>query len=52
MADGVVDITEPAKAAALSPLAERLFAIDGVTGVYLGADFISVTKEGPRTGTC
>lgn len=27
-----------------SPLAERLFDIDGVTGVFLGADFISVTK--------
>ncbi|MBL8566971.1 MAG: NifU family protein [Hyphomicrobiaceae bacterium] len=27
-----------------SPLAERLFDIDGVKGVFLGADFISVTK--------
>lgn len=27
-----------------SPLAERLFQMDGVTGVFLGADFISVTK--------
>lgn len=27
-----------------SPLAERLFAVEGVTGVFFGADFISVTK--------
>lgn len=27
-----------------SPLAQRLFEIDGVTGVFLGSDFISVTK--------
>lgn len=27
-----------------SPLAMRLFEIDGVTGVFLGADFISVSK--------
>jgi Fe-S cluster biogenesis protein NfuA len=28
-----------------SPLATKLFEIDGVTGVFLGSDFISVTKE-------
>lgn len=27
-----------------SPLAQRLFEIDGVTGVFFGSDFISVTK--------
>lgn len=27
-----------------SPLATRLFAIEGVDGVFLGSDFISVTK--------
>ncbi len=27
-----------------SPLAKRLFEVDGVTGVFLGSDFISVTK--------
>ncbi len=32
------------EAAARSPLAERLFEIQGVTGVFLGADFITVTK--------
>lgn len=30
--------------ASKSPLATRLFDIDGVNGVFLGADFISVTK--------
>lgn len=29
-----------------SPLAQRLFALQGVQAVFLGADFISVTKEG------
>ena len=29
-----------------SPLAKRLFEMDGVTGVFLGADFITVTKAG------
>jgi Fe-S cluster biogenesis protein NfuA len=32
--------------AAISPLATGLFAISGVTGVFLGSDFISVTKDG------
>jgi Fe-S cluster biogenesis protein NfuA len=31
--------------AAQSPLAERLFAVDGVSGVFFGSDFIAVTKE-------
>ncbi len=30
--------------ATASPLAERLFSVDGVEGVFLGADFITVTK--------
>ena len=41
--DGVLDIPEPAEAAK-SPLAERLFAIPGITGVFFGSDFITVTK--------
>ena len=28
-----------------SPLAERLFAVDGVRGVFFGSDFIAVTKD-------
>ena len=31
--------------AAQSPLAERLFDIAGVSGVFFGSDFIAVTKE-------
>ena len=31
--------------ARVSPLAGALFAIDGVSGVFLGPDFISVTKS-------
>lgn len=31
--------------AEVSPLAARLFAIDGVTGVFFGGDFIAVTKS-------
>jgi Fe-S cluster biogenesis protein NfuA len=32
--------------AARSPLAERLFDVSGVTGVFYGSDFITVTKDG------
>ncbi|MEL7140259.1 MAG: NifU family protein [Pseudomonadota bacterium] len=34
-----------AEGAEASPLAERIFAVEGVTGVFLGPDFITVTKE-------
>jgi Fe-S cluster biogenesis protein NfuA len=44
LADGA-DFTDAASAH-ISPLAMRLFAVDGVTGVYLGPDFITVTKAG------
>ncbi|QDY68416.1 NifU family protein [Qingshengfaniella alkalisoli] len=30
--------------ASKSPLATRMFAVDGVTGVFLGNDFVTVTK--------
>ena len=43
MATGTADFPHP-DAAARSPLAQRLFAIDGVKGVFLGADFITVAK--------
>jgi Fe-S cluster biogenesis protein NfuA len=33
-------------AAKASPLALRLFEIEGVSGVFLGSDFVSVTKTG------
>ena len=34
------------EAAVRSPLAERLFVLPEVTGVFLGTDFITVTKNG------
>lgn len=34
--------------AAASPLGRRLFAVPGVAGVFLGADFIAVTKDGAQ----
>jgi len=33
-----------ADAAAPSPLARRIFAVEGVTGLFFGSDFITVTK--------
>ena len=41
---GTLDIAS-SDDAAKSPLAERLFAVDGVTGVFLGGDFVSITKH-------
>ncbi len=35
-------------AAARSPLAARLFEIEGVTGVFLGYDFVTVSKDDGR----
>lgn len=43
LADGTADFRTSADAAS-SPLASRLFGISGVDGVFLGSDFISVTK--------
>jgi len=43
LASGTLDMRDR-DAAAQSPLAERLFGIDGVTGVFFGSDFIAVTK--------
>ena len=42
--DGVLDIPDSADAAK-SPLAERLFGIPEVAGVFFGSDFITVTKR-------
>ncbi|MCB2056127.1 MAG: NifU family protein [Geminicoccaceae bacterium] len=44
MPDGVVDFSGPEQAEG-SPLARRLFSVEGVTGVHLGHDFISVSKS-------
>ena len=43
LGDGTVDYRSKDEATG-SPLATRLFGIDGVAGVFLGSDFISVTK--------
>jgi NFU1 iron-sulfur cluster scaffold homolog, mitochondrial len=45
LGEGVADFPTRASAAK-SPLAQRLFEIEGVSGVMLGADFITVTKSG------
>jgi Fe-S cluster biogenesis protein NfuA len=43
--DGAADFRSANDAAGKSPLAERLFRIDDVEGVFLGTDFITVTKQ-------
>ncbi|RME15720.1 MAG: NifU family protein, partial [Alphaproteobacteria bacterium] len=40
---GTADFPD-AQSAEKSPLARRLFAVEGVTAVFLGTDFVSVTK--------
>ncbi len=42
---GTLEMRDKAEAAQ-SPLAERLFDIQGVGGVFFGSDFITVTKSG------
>ena len=45
MPHGTLDIKDSGSAGR-SPLARALFTIEGVSGVFLGPDFISVTKSG------
>jgi Fe-S cluster biogenesis protein NfuA len=45
LASGTLDLRD-AQSAAQSPLAERLFAIASISGVFFGSDFIAVTKTG------
>lgn len=47
MESGTADYTNREEAAK-SPLALRLFDVDGVTGVFLGSDFITATKDDSR----
>jgi len=47
MGNGTADFAT-AEAAKRSPLAEHLFTIEGVAGVFLGIDFITVTKAGDK----
>jgi Fe-S cluster biogenesis protein NfuA len=44
MNGGTLDIKAPEGATA-SPLASALFSLDGISGVFFGGDFISVTKN-------
>ncbi|HVO15577.1 MAG TPA: NifU family protein [Alphaproteobacteria bacterium] len=44
MAQGTADFTDPSEAER-SPLAQALFRVDGVRGVFLGTDFITVTRD-------
>ncbi|MEO0993380.1 MAG: NifU family protein [Pseudomonadota bacterium] len=43
MQTGSADFPSPEGSEA-SPLAARIFSVDGVTGVFLGRDFVTVTK--------
>lgn len=45
MASGTADFPT-LESAQRSPLAQKLFTIQGVKGVFFGSDFITVTKEG------
>lgn len=47
MVQGTLEITD-AKAASASPLAEALFAIEGVKGVFFSREFITVTKSADK----
>jgi Fe-S cluster biogenesis protein NfuA len=42
---GTLDMRDKVEAG-VSPLAERLFEVPGVDGVFFGSDFITVTKSG------
>lgn len=44
MESGTADFPD-SNTAQRSPLAERLFGLTGVTGVFLGSDFITVSKD-------
>ena len=47
VADGTANFNA-AEDAARSPLASSLFGVDGVAGVFLGSDFVTVTKSGDK----
>jgi Fe-S cluster biogenesis protein NfuA len=44
LGDGTLEFRDR-EAATRSPLAEKLFDIQGVTGVFYGSDFVTVTKD-------
>jgi Fe-S cluster biogenesis protein NfuA len=45
MDQGTADFRDADTAAETSPLAEKLFSIPGVNGVFFGYDFVTITKE-------
>ena len=45
LTDGTADFRDADAARTASPLAARLFGVPGVTGVFFGYDFITVTKD-------
>ena len=47
MDQGTADYRDAEEAGKASPLAGKLFGIPGVTGVFYGYDFITITKDGP-----
>ena len=47
LSDGTADFRDAASAGEASPLAGALFSVPGVTGVFFGYDFVTVTKDGP-----
>ena len=47
MESGTADFPD-ADSANRSPLAERLFQVEGVRGVFFGADFVTVTKDADK----
>src|SRR3546814_21024001 len=48
MESGTADFPGPEKAEGKSPLAERLFEVDGVAAVFFGRDFVTVTKDADK----
>jgi Fe-S cluster biogenesis protein NfuA len=47
MGEGTANFTSIEQTTA-SPLAQRLFELDGIEGVFLGSDFVTVTKSSDR----
>ena len=46
--EGTADFRDADTARVASPLAARIFDVPGVTGVFFGYDFVTVTKDGPE----
>ncbi|MGE4313305.1 MAG: NifU family protein [Pseudobdellovibrionaceae bacterium] len=42
---GTAEFSDPEQAERYSPLADRLFAVAGVKNIFIGRDFVSITKD-------